>query len=110
MDLHLYLHVIDDGISAKLDAILAHVRRIGAEELQIMKELDDLTTQVKANTDVEQSAVTLIQGIAAKLQAAGTDPAALTALTTELQTSAQALAAAVAANTPAAPPARGQAG
>ncbi len=65
-----------------------------------MKELDDLTAQVQANDDVEASAVILINGIAARIAAAGTDPAKLTALTTSLKTSADTLAAAVAANTP----------
>ena len=56
---------------------------------------------MQANTDVEASAVTLIQGIAQQLADAGTDPAKLQALQTQLQTSAEALAAAVTANTPA---------
>lgn len=68
-----------------------------------MADLTALTTQVQENTSVEQSAVTLIQGIAAQLAAAGTDPAKLSALQSQLSTSATALAAAVAANTPAAP-------
>lgn len=67
-----------------------------------MKELDDLTTQVTANDDVEASAVLLINGIAARIAAAGTDPTKLAALTTSLKTSADTLASAVTANTPAA--------
>ena len=70
-----------------------------------MSALDDLTTQVAANTSVEQSAITLIEGIAAQLAAAGTDPAKLEALKTQLTASATALAAAITANTPVAPPA-----
>lgn len=68
-----------------------------------MAALDDLTAQVAANTTVEQSAITLIQGLAAQLAAAGTDPAKLAALTSSLKTSADALAAAITANTPHAP-------
>lgn len=74
-------------------------------ELKMSAELDALTAQVAQNTTVETSAVTLIQGLAAQIVAAGTDPAKLTALTTSLNTSATALAAAIAANTPQAPPA-----
>lgn len=70
-----------------------------------MAAIDDLTTQVAANTTVIGSALTLIQGLAAALAAAGTDPAKLSALQTQLAASDTALAAAVAANTPAAPPA-----
>ncbi len=67
------------------------------------KELDDLTAEVAAVTTVEQSAIALINGIAAQLAAAGTDPAKLSALTASLTASSTALAAAIAANTPAAP-------
>lgn len=65
-------------------------------------ELDALTAQVKANSDLLDSATTLINGIAARITAAGTDPAALKALTDELKAKDDALAAAVTANTPAA--------
>jgi len=67
-----------------------------------MATLDALTAQVAQNTSVEQSAVTLIKGIATQLAAAGTDPAKLADLSNQLNASATALAAAVTANTPAA--------
>lgn len=70
----------------------------------VMSSLDDLTAQVAASVGVEQSAVTLIQGLAAKIDAliaAGggnaIDPAALDALSKQLHDSADALAAAVTA-------------
>jgi hypothetical protein len=66
-------------------------------------EFDALQQQVHSNTDVVTGAITLINGIADRIAAAGTDPAALQALTTELQNKDQELAAAVAANTPAPP-------
>jgi hypothetical protein len=66
-----------------------------------MASLDTLTAQVKANTDVEASAVLLIQGLAAKLEALKTDPVAIQALADELKTSAGTLADAEVANTPA---------
>jgi hypothetical protein len=69
-----------------------------------------LQAQVAQNTQVEGSAVTLIQGIAAQLAASANDPAAISALATQLNTSATALAAAVAANTPAAPSGSGSSG
>lgn len=92
-------------IEKKLDTIITLLERLLNQEMTMSKELDDLTAQVAANTQVEQSAVTLIQGIAAQLAAAGTDPVKLQALHDQLKSSADALAAAVAANTPAAPPA-----
>ena len=64
-------------------------------------EFDALVAQVTANTDVEASAVALIQGIAAQL-ANNPTPAQVAALSTQLKSSADALAAAITANTPAA--------
>lgn len=87
-----------------LGALLAF-RSIHRQGKTIMADLTALTAQVAQNTSVEASAVTLIQGLAAQLAAAGTDPAALAALQSQLNTSATALAAAITANTPAAPPA-----
>lgn len=63
---------------------------------------DALSTQVAANESVEASAVILINGIAARITAAGVDPVALKALTDSLTASAKLLSDAVAANTPAA--------
>ena len=76
-------------------AILERMKSMSAE-------LDALTVQVKANSDLLDSATTLINGIAARITAAGTDPAALKALTDELKAKDDTLAAAVTANTPAA--------
>ena len=64
-------------------------------------EMDNLTAQVKANSDLLDSATTLINGIADRITAAGVDPVALSALTTELKAKDDVLATAVAANTPA---------
>lgn len=64
-------------------------------------QLDALTAQVAANTAAEQSAITLLGVLAAKV-AAGDDPAKLQALTDSLKASGDALTAAVTANTPAA--------
>lgn len=70
--------------------------------LMMSKELDDLTAEVTETSGFIDSAVTLIEGIAARIEAAGIDRQKLTALTTELNAKSDALAAAVAANTPAA--------
>lgn len=76
--------------------------------------LDDLKTQVEATTAVETSAVTLINGIAARITAAvataianGATAEQLAPVTDEvasLKSATDALSAAVAANTPAATP------
>lgn len=94
-----------DALERKLLWRLNHIIR-STFELELNQEeemaaLDDLKAQVAKNTEVESSALLLIQGIAQKLKdaiAAG-DPAALTALANDLNVSASALADAVAANT-----------
>jgi hypothetical protein len=69
---------------------------------QTMADLAPLTAAIASNTTVIGSALTLINGFAAQLAAAGTDPTKLADLAASLKTSDDALAAAVAANTPAA--------
>ena len=76
------------------------------------KVLDDLAAQVKKNTDAEAAATVVINGIAARLQAAvdaalanGATAAELAPVTDEitaLNASADTLSAAIVANTPAA--------
>lgn len=70
-----------------------------------MDTLDQLTTDVQADTDAVTAATTLIAGLVQQIKDAGTDPVALKALTDKLEANTAALSAAVVANTPAAPPA-----
>jgi len=86
----------------KLDRILNLLQQVLRKEEKMAGELDALTAEVTANTDAEASAVILLGQLHDLLVAAGTDPAKLTALTTQLATSKDALAAAIVANTPAA--------
>ena len=73
---------------------------------QIMSaEMDQLSAQVSQTLTVEQSAITLIQGLAAQIVDAAGDRTKSLALAGTLKTSADALAAAITANTSAAPPA-----
>lgn len=72
------------------------------QNFKIMADLTELTAQVEKNTTVVESAIALITGLKAELDAAGTDPVALKALSDKLGSETDALAAAVAANTPAA--------
>jgi cell division septum initiation protein DivIVA len=98
----LFVHQRDGSVDAKLDTIIGLLGTVLQKEDQMSKELDDLTVQVQANADVEASAVTLIQGIAAQLAAASQDPVKIKALSSQLSASATSLAAAITANTPAA--------
>ena len=95
-------HRIDRAVleDRKQDAMLATLITQG----EIMsQEMDSLAAQVEQTLTVEQSAIVLIQGIAAQLQDAAGDKTKSLELAAKLKTSADALAAAVTANTPAAP-------
>ena len=87
-----------------LQAIDARTRSIQQMEVTEMADLTQLTADVAANNDAVQSAITLLNGLKAALDAAGTDPAALKDLSDKIEASTAALSAAVVANTPAAPP------
>ncbi len=91
-------------IIEKLETQEILLRQILRKEYQMAGELDVLTAQVKANTDLEASAVQLIQGLAAQIAGAANDPVKIQELSDQLKASAIALAAAITANTPATPP------
>ncbi len=95
-----------DALGKQLDRVLLLLGDMKAKEDIMSGELQTLQTQVAANTSVEQSAITLLQGLKAALDSAiaSGNPAALTDLSHQLATSQTALAAAVVANTPAASP------
>ena len=102
VDLH--IHSAEDVIMSKLN----HLEALLTRSFKAMaNELDALTAKVTANGTVIDSAVTLIQGIKAALDAAiaSGNPAALQALSDSLGTQDARLAAAILANTPALPPA-----
>ena len=80
-----------------------HFSITNKQQLHMGQELDDLTSKVSETLTVEQSAVELLTGLKAKLDAAGTDPTKLKSLSDSLATGKDALAAAIIANTPAAP-------
>lgn len=87
-----------DRIEHKLDWLIQG-------ELHQMADLTQLTTDVAADTDAVNSAVTLLNTLAAEITANANDPAALAQLASDLEANTANLAAAVTANTPAAPPA-----
>lgn len=70
-----------------------------------MSALTDLQAAVQKDTDVENSAITLLQGLKTQLDAAisSNDPAQLVALSNQIGQNTDALASAVAANTPVPP-------
>lgn len=88
------------SLSASQTALAAAVQEIHSQDTQtrrlIMQELEDLTQDVANEKTVVAGAVTLLGGIAARLDAAGTDKAKLAALSTDLRAQTQSLAAAIA--------------
>jgi uncharacterized coiled-coil protein SlyX len=95
-----------DRIESKLDSLTRK------EESHMSEQRDaftDLTAKVAKVQEVDASAITLLEGLTAKLNdlaaQLGDSPAAaeIAALATSLDASSAALAAAVVANTPAAP-------
>jgi hypothetical protein len=102
VEVHHYFHPPqDEAITQKLDKIISMIEAVQRKEEVMSKELDALTVQVQENTEVEASAVVLLQGLAAQIADLKDDPVALQALSDTLNASADNLAAAVTANTPA---------
>ena len=90
------------SIHRKLDIVLARLGHVERDTHSMTKELEDLKAQVQANTDAEQSAITLLKSLSDQLTAAADDPAAVRALADQLKSSGDSLAAAIVANTRAA--------
>jgi hypothetical protein len=86
---------------SKTATLLAELKAQGAS---MTTQLQTLTDQVTANNTLIGSAVTLIGGLAAQIQANVNDPVALQALADSLKQNDDTLAAAVVANTPAPTP------
>ena len=83
----------EDKHNKRLDEILKEIKRMS-------QEMDNLTAQVHANSNLMDSAMVMINGIADRITAAGVDPQKLNDLAVELKAKDDQLAAAVAANTP----------
>lgn len=104
-----YHHRVDVHIHFDHDPIVHQIHKqlqaLNARMDQQMSEMASLTAAVANDTTVDQSAVTLLNGLKAQLDAAiaAGDPAALQALADQLGANATALSDAITANTPAAP-------
>jgi hypothetical protein len=105
MRIDVYHHLDDlDGVTARLDRIEAALLGLQSQGAQLMADLSVLTAEVERNTAVDESAIALLTGLAAQIEALKTDPVALQSLADTMRGSSDALAAAVVANTPVAPP------
>jgi len=101
VDVHVHWHG-NPVEQEKLDLILDAVNNLVRQEKEIMADLTTLTDQVRQNTEVDASAIVLLNGLSAQIAQIKTDPEALQALADQLKSSAASLADAVTANTPAA--------
>lgn len=103
-----YLFALDDQFStlnSRLNSLEARLSQLISQQGVVMtQELSTLQSEVAETLSVQQSAIVLIQGLAAKIVELKDDPAALQALADSLDASSNALSAAVVANTPAQPP------
>lgn len=90
-----YIPVLS-SFTIDLDAL---IRKQIEERTQIMADLSALIAQVKANTDLEASAIQCINGLASKLEEARGSQTAIDGVITEMRTRAAALSAAIKANT-----------
>lgn len=80
----------------KIGGLLQVLITIGGH---VVSKLDDLISEVKAESDLVQSAIKLIDGFAKKLEEAGTDDGRIQELLAQVKADRIALAAAVTANT-----------
>lgn len=100
IDVHVFLHGGEQE-----NEILAKLTQILTNQGVIMATLTDVQAAVTAEDTVIDSAIVLLQGLAAQVAALQPNQAAIDALAADIGGKTQALADAVAANTPAAPPA-----
>lgn len=105
IEVHHYFHGDHSDVNEKLDAILKLLRESKTREVVMSIEMDALAAAVQQNTNLDDSIISLLNGIAAQLTATAGDKAQALALAAELNAKSEALSAAITANTPAAPPA-----
>lgn len=102
-----------EKLTRQMDVLIGEVRKLNTtlekyirqdtqQGEQVMASMEDLQAEVAQNTDVTQSAVAVINGIAQQLRdaLAANDPAAIQAVVDQLDQNSSALAAAVTENTP----------
>lgn len=94
----------DIHVGGDLTEVINLLQQIKGQGIQTMADLTSLQDEVAQDTDVTNSAITLLNGLADRLEAALTDPAAVEAIVADLRTNRESLAAAVSENTPAATP------
>lgn len=112
MDFHIYFHFPPssnalENLAAKLEVMDAKLNSILGDMTKMALSFDALTAQVKADTDIENAAVTAINGLIAQVAALQVpDPASQAIIdqaVSDMKASSSALSAAIPANTSPAP-------
>jgi hypothetical protein len=98
--MHIHVHIHHHGPSKGNEEVMELLIDNNKKLVKMANELETLQAEVSETKTVMGSAVTLLQGLKAKLDEAIGNPAALAALSAELDTNTNALAAAITANTP----------
>lgn len=103
LEIHVYHHQVPDHDPVGLQGRLFYLERdvhLNTKQLEaIMATLADVQAAVTAEDTVIDSAVALIQGLAAQVAALAPNQAAIDALATDIKNKSDVLAAAVTANT-----------
>lgn len=103
-DVHVHIHANDlERLSRKLDRVLHLLHHLTKGQIIMSLELDTLEQKIAPLGSAVDSAVVLLDELAAIIRAAANDPARILAVADELELKTTALADAVVANTPAAP-------
>jgi hypothetical protein len=102
LELHIHVHVEPDERDPRIIKILSIVQDLQTKGVTMATDLSELTAKVEEVKTVAGSAAVLLDGLKAALDAAGTDPAALAALSTSLGDASGVLVDAITRNTPAA--------
>lgn len=107
---NIYTKISTKEIHRKLDALISSniqmiwlLKASAEKEKHMSKELDELQAAVEENTTVDQSIMTLVDGMAAQIDALKNDPIQLAALAKALRDSSALTVAKVLANTGVAP-------
>lgn len=101
-DIHIHIHFDQGTPDPLVEEMHAMVTQLTQGAQQMATDLTALTAAVEQTTSVSQSVIALLDGLKQQLDDAGTDPAALAALSDSLSSNSQALSDAVTRNTPAA--------
>lgn len=92
LEIHVFHHLLEETSS-----LAELTKRITS----MATDLNSLRAEVERNTEVDQSAITLLNGLSQQLAEIKNDPQAVQELSDQLRNSSDQLAQAVTANTPA---------